>query len=457
MLWGSRFKKEFDKNALEFSSSLEFDVNLIEYDIKVSKVHARMLQKIGILSEDENLGIQKGLDIIYSKYNEGSWKPDKSIYEDIHSAIESELVNLIGESGKKLHSGRSRNDQVNTDVRLWIKNSINELKLNIMGLQKSLISVAEDNVQTLMPGYTHLQRAQPISLAFHLLAYVEMLERDIKRLNITFSEADEWTLGSGALAGSTIELDRQMTADELGFSKISSNALDSVSNRDFILDFLHTCNLCMMHLGKFSEELILWTSYEWRFIELDECFTTGSSLMPQKQNPDIPELIRGKSGRVFGHYISLLTVLKSLQLSYNRDLQEDKEGMFDSFRTLQDSLILMSAIIRSIKINKDRFREEIDGSLMLATDLADYLVKKGVPFRESHHILGTIVKFASENKIKLNEIKIEKFKEFTPLFEVDILDLLSSEKCLSNKKTIGSPNPELVEESLDIWKQKLFG
>ena len=248
MLWGSRFKKEFDKNALEFSSSLEFDVNLIEYDIKVSKVHARMLQKIGILSEDENLGIQKGLDIIYSKYNEGSWKPDKSIYEDIHSAIESELVNLIGESGKKLHSGRSRNDQVNTDVRLWIKNSINELKLNIMGLQKSLISVAEDNVQTLMPGYTHLQRAQPISLAFHLLAYVEMLERDIKRLNFTFSEADECTLGSGALAGSTIELDRQMTADELGFSKISSNALDSVSNRHFILDFLHTCNLCMMHL-----------------------------------------------------------------------------------------------------------------------------------------------------------------------------------------------------------------
>jgi argininosuccinate lyase len=452
MLWGSRFEKKFDETAMEFSSSLSYDINLIEWDIRVSKAHAKMLFKIGILSIKENEEIQKGLDIILFKYNDKTWNPDKSKFEDIHSAIEDELTKVVGKVGKKLHTARSRNDQVITDVRLWVKNSLNILITNVTQLQKSLLVLAEQNIKTLMPGYTHLQRAQPISLAFHLLAYVEMLERDKKRLNFTFTEADECILGSGALAGSTIELNRKMVADDLGFSKVSQNALDSVSNRDFILDFLNACNISMMHLSRFSEELIHWTSYEWNFIKLGDQFTTGSSLMPQKQNPDIPELIRGKSGRVYGNYFALLTILKSLPLSYNRDLQEDKEGMFDSFKTLNDSLIMMSALIESIEVKKGRFVEEIDGSFMLSTDLADYLVTKGIAFREAHNILGKIVKFATEENKKLNQISIEEYKKFNEVFENDVYKYLSAETCLDNKKTIGSPNPEMVRQKVIDWK-----
>ncbi|MCB9220076.1 MAG: argininosuccinate lyase [Ignavibacteriales bacterium] len=451
MLWGSRFNKKFDDKALEFSSSLSFDINLIEWDIIVSKAHAKMLNKIGILTQDENENIQKGLDIIFFKYKDGTWKPNENKFEDIHSAIEEELTNHIGEVGKKLHTGRSRNDQVATDVRLWVKNSANELIIAITNLQKSLIDQAKENVNTLMPGYTHLQRAQPISFAFHLLAYVEMVERDKQRLTFALNQADECVLGSGALAGSTIELDREFTSIELGFSAVSKNALDSVSNRDFILDFLHTCNLGMLHLSRLSEEIILWTSYEWNFIKLGDEFTTGSSLMPQKQNPDLAELIRGKNGRTFGHYLALLTTIKSLPLSYNRDLQEDKEGMFDSFFTLFDSVNLMSEMVKSFNVNKERFTNEIDGSFMLATDLADYLVKKGISFREAHNILGKIVKFATDENKKLNELELSDYKKFSDVFENDVYKYLSAETCLQNKKTFGSPNPNMVEDSIKNW------
>jgi argininosuccinate lyase len=455
MLWGSRFEKKFDDTAMEFSSSLSFDINLIEWDIKVSKAHANMLNKIDILTIEENIQIQKGLDIILFKHNDGTWKPDKSKFEDIHSAVEEELTNLIGDAGKKLHTARSRNDQVITDVRLWVKNSTTVLLGNLSQLQKSMLKLAEQNIKTLMPGYTHLQRAQPISLAFHLLANVEMLERDKKRLQFSFETADECILGSGALAGSTIKLDREMVAKELGFSSVSQNALDSVSNRDFILDFLNACNISMMHLSRFSEELIHWTSYEWNFIKLGDQFTTGSSLMPQKQNPDIPELIRGKTGRVYGNYFALLTILKSLPLSYNRDLQEDKEGMFDSFKTLNDSSILMTGLVDSIEVKEKRFTEEIDGSFMLATDLADYLVTIGISFREAHNILGEIVKFATQENKKLNEINLVEYKKFSEVFEMDVYKYLSAESCLENKKTIGSPNPKMVEKSIKSWKEKL--
>lgn len=455
MLWGSRFEKKFDDAAMEFSSSLSFDINLIEWDIKVSKAHANMLCKIKILSEKENENIQKGLEIILSKHNDGTWIPDKSKFEDVHSAIEEELTTIIGDAGKKLHTGRSRNDQVITDVRLWVKNSSKILLESASDLQKSLLKLAKQNIKTLMPGYTHLQRAQPISLAFHLLAYVEMLERDIQRLRFTFEQADECILGSGALAGSTIELDRNMTADELGFSSVSNNALDSVSNRDFILDFLNASNIAMMHLSRFSEELIHWTSYEWKFVKLGDQFTTGSSLMPQKQNPDIPELIRGKTGRVYGNYFALLTIMKSLPLSYNRDLQEDKEGMFDSFKTLSDSLMMMSALVDSIEVKQDRYVDEIDGSFMLATDLADYLVTNGIPFREAHDILGKIVKFATEKDKKLNQISIEEYKTFSNIFEDDVFKYLSADSCLENKKTVGSPNPKMVEEQIKKWQKTL--
>jgi argininosuccinate lyase len=282
-----------------------------------------------------------------------------------------------------------------------------------------------------------------------------MFERDKKRLVFTFNQANECTLGSGALAGSTIKLDREMVAKELEFSSVSQNALDSVSNRDFIIDFLNACNITMMHLSRFSEELIHWTSYEWNFIKLGDEFTTGSSLMPQKQNPDIPELIRGKTGRVYSNYFSLLTVMKSLPLSYNRDLQEDKEGMFDAFETLNNSLILMKALIESLEVNKDRFTEEINGSFMLTTDLADYLVTKGIAFREAHNILGEIVKYATDKNIKLNELSLEEYKNFNKVFEEDVYKYLSAETCLENKKTEGSPNPLMIKESIENWKVKL--
>lgn len=451
MLWGSRFEKEFDSTALEFSSSISFDINLFEYDIKVSKAHANMLNKIGILNDNENVKIQNGLDTIVTNYKNKSWTPDKTKFEDIHSAIEEELTKIIGEVGKKLHTARSRNDQVITDVRLWLKNSVSEIILLIQKLQKSSLNIASKHVNTLMPGYTHLQRAQPISFAFHLLAYVEMFERDKERFKFTFTQADENILGCGALAGSTIKLDRNLTTKELGFSRVSQNALDSVSNRDFILDFLHSCNLAMMHLSRLSEEIILWTSYEWNFIKLGDEFTTGSSLMPQKQNPDLAELIRGKNGRTFGNYFALLSTIKSLPLSYNRDLQEDKEGMFDSYFTLLNSLNLMSEMIKSIKVNKERFVEEINGSFMLATDLADYLVCKGIPFREAHNILGKIVKFATGENKKLNKLSIEEFKNFSKVFDEDVFNYLSAETCLNNKKTIGSPNPQMLEDSIKAW------
>jgi len=452
MLWGSRFTKQLDTNALEFSSSISFDINLFEQDIKVSKAHSKMLQSIGILTDKELVEIHKELNLIKDKFANKEWIPNDKEFEDIHSAIEDELTKLIGDVAKKLHTGRSRNDQVITDVRLWVKDSVKQLQTTFTNLQTSLINLASDNIKTLMPGYTHLQRAQPISFAFHLLAYVEMFERDKQRLNFSFEQADESILGSGALAGSTIELDRKLTAKELGFSSVSSNALDSVSNRDFILDFLHTCNLAMMHLSRFSEEIILWTSYEWNFIKLGDEFTTGSSLMPQKQNSDLAELIRGKNGRVFGHYLALLTTIKSLPLSYNRDLQEDKEGMFDSFLTLNNSVNIMAAMVNSMQVRKDRFTKEIDGSFMLATDLADYLVKKGIPFREAHNILGEVVKFAQTNNKLLNQITLNEYKVFSDKFEEDVFKSLSAETCLENKKTFGSPNPKMVEEQIEKWK-----
>lgn len=455
MLWGSGFDKKFDSLAMEFTSSLSFDIKLIEYDIKVSKAHANMLNKIDILSKEENENIQQGLDIILFKYNDGTWIPDISKFEDIHSAIEEELTNIIGETGKKLHTGRSRNDQVITDVRMWVKSSCELINSSITRFQKSLIGLAENHTKTLMPGYTHLQRAQPISLAFHLLAYMEMLERDKKRFNFSFTEADECILGSGALAGSTINLDREMVAKELEFSSISQNALDSVSNRDFILDFLHSCNTISMHLSRLCEELINWTSYEWSFIKLGDEFTTGSSLMPQKKNPDIPELIRGKSGRIFGNYIALLTIIKSLPLSYNRDLQEDKEGMFDSSHTVNNSLNMITSLIESIEVNENRFKDEIDGSFMFATDLADYLVKNSISFRKAHGIIAKIVKYATDRNKKLNQLSIDEYKSFSEVFENDVFNYLSASTCLENKRTLGSPNTELIKGQIRVWKENI--
>ncbi len=455
MLWGSRFNEKIDDFALEFSSSLSFDINLLKEDILVSKAHSEMLAHIGLIETKEAKEIIDGLNLIEMEYYAEKWRPDSSVYEDVHSAVEARLFEIIGPTAQKLHTGRSRNDQVATDLRIWIKSSCSVLINNISYLQNKLIELAENHTETIMPGYTHLQRAQPISFAFHILAYMEMLERDKKRFEFICKEADVSPLGSGALAGSTLPLDNDYTAKKLGFSKSSNNALDAVSDRDFALDFLNGCSIGIMHLSRFSEELIIWSSSEWKFVKISDKYTTGSSLMPQKKNPDMSELIRGKSGRVFGNYISLLTTLKGLPLSYNRDLQEDKEPIFDSFETYEKSLKIMGGIIGSIYISPNRFEEELKGDFSLATDLTDWLVLHGISFREAHKIVGELVKFAEKENKKFDSLSIEDIKKINPVFDISALETIHLERVLYRKKTKGSPNPDIVNSEIKKWKSIL--
>ncbi|MFA3783690.1 argininosuccinate lyase [Melioribacteraceae bacterium 4301-Me] len=455
MLWGGRFKKELDKLALKFSSSLNIDINLFEEDILVNLVHSEMLSNVGLITNEDFKKIKNGLNLILEEYRNGKWKPESEKFEDVHSAIESRLSELIGETAGKLHTGRSRNDQIATDERLWIKKVSSFLENNISNFQKTLIKVADVNINTIMPGYTHLQRAQPVSFAFHLLAYVEMLQRDKKRFNFVKNETNESPLGAGALAGSTLPLDRNYTTKKLGFAEPTRNALDSVSDRDFLLDFLNAVSIGMMHLSRLAEELILWSSSEWNFVQLPEEFTTGSSLMPQKKNPDMAELIRGKAGRTFGNYISLITTIKGLPLSYNRDLQEDKEHVFDSFFTYADSLTIMNKMFEKIEVNTNRFKEELKNSFILSTDLADWLVLNGIAFREAHRIVGELVKFCEENRISFSDLNLEQLKKINQIFTGDALKCLDVETSLQRKQTFGSPNPKLVKEQIEFWKDKL--
>jgi argininosuccinate lyase len=455
MLWGSRFNKKLSDGALSFSSSLQIDIRLYKYDILVSTAHAKMLEHIGILNSDELKIIIDGLQKVGNEIESEEWAPDINEFEDIHSAIEKRLTFHIGEIGGKLHTGRSRNDQVVTGIHLWQKNAILQLKGQIVSLQKELVNLADKHTNTILPGYTHLQRAQPISLGFHMLAYVEMLERSKERFNNVFVETDKCPLGCGALAGSTLPLDREFTAEELGFACITQNALDSVSDRDFIIDFLNACSIGMMTLSRLSEELIIWSTSEWDFVKIGEEYSTGSSLMPQKRNPDILELIRGKTGRVYGNYIALVTTIKGLPLSYNRDLQEDKEALFDSFDTYFNSLKMMTGIISSISVNKNRFSEELNGDFSLATDLTDWLVLKNIPFRKSHEIVGQIIKYAEEKNVKLNQLSLDELKMISPMFDESALEIFQIKNALSRKKTIGSPNPDLVSKQIKMWKERL--
>lgn len=454
MLWGGRFSQQINKDALEFSSSLNFDINLIEEDIECSKAHSEMLMKINILTEEEFKKIFDGLNLIKEEWESGVWSLNKD-EEDIHSAIESRLKELIGITAEKLHTGRSRNDQVATDLRLWIKKQSSKIKQLIIELQKTFLKISEENIETIIPGYTHLQRAQPISLAFYFLAYMEMLERDKERVSFVFNESDYSPLGSGALAGSTLPLDRKFTADKLNFQNVSRNALDSVSDRDFAIDFLNLCAVGMMHLSRLSEELILWSTSEWSFIKIGDSFSTGSSLMPQKKNPDLAELIRGKTGRVIGNYQSLLVVLKGLPMSYNRDLQEDKELIFDSFNTYSNSLIIMNQMLSSIEFNKTRFIQELEGDYSLATDVSDWLVLKGIPFREAHKIVGKLINYAESNQKKLNHLTLEEIKSLNPIFNEEVLNLFKIETALNRKQTFGSPNPNYVKSEIEKWKSKI--
>jgi argininosuccinate lyase len=455
MLWGSRFDEKIDDSALEFSSSLSFDINLLKEDVLVSKAHAEMLADAKLIGDEDAKKIINGLNLVEAEFNSGKWKPDGSLYEDIHSAVEEKLFDLIGLAARKLHTGRSRNDQVATDLRLWIKSSASKIMSSILYLQKKLVDLADNHTETLIPGYTHLQRAQPISFAFHLLAYVEMLERDKKRFGFVHNEADVSPLGSGALAGSTLPLNNELSASKLGFSKSSSNALDSVSDRDFALDFLSACSIGIMHLTRFSEELILWSSSEWKFVKISDRFTTGSSLMPQKKNPDMAELIRGKSGRVYGNYFALLTTLKGLPLSYNRDIQEDKEPVFDSYNNYSKALSIIAGIIESLEVNTKRFEEELKGDFFLATDLADWLVLQGIAFREAHKIVGELVKFAEQENKKFDSITLDEMKKINPIFDNSALKIIQLEGALFRKKTKGSPNPCFVKNEIEKWKSEL--
>ncbi|MCF6269333.1 MAG: argininosuccinate lyase [Melioribacteraceae bacterium] len=455
MLWGGRFKEKLNDTAMEFSSSLSFDINLINEDIQVSTAHAEMLATIGILSKDELSEMVAGLETIKNESSAGKWNPDTLEYEDIHSAIESRLGELIGATAGKLHTGRSRNDQVATGFRLWTKKAITSLSEQLSIFQEALLLLSEKHTETIMPGYTHLQRAQPISFAFHLLAYVEMLERDKKRLQFVLDETDSSPLGCGALAGSTLPLDRNITTEKLGFSKPSSNALDAISDRDFVLDFLNACNIGMMHISRLSEELILWSTTEFNFIKLGDTYTTGSSLMPQKKNPDMAELSRGKTGRVYGNYTAIATMMKGLPLSYNRDMQEDKEPIFDSYKSYSQALAMMTGMINTLSVNENRFIKELEGDFLFATELAEWLVIKGVPFRESHHIVGEVVKAAEENDVKLHQLTIEQLKNINSIFDETALEVFKADGALYRKKTYGSPNPDMVRTEIKKWKTKI--
>ncbi|OUM85363.1 argininosuccinate lyase, partial [Parageobacillus thermoglucosidasius] len=415
-LWGGRFTKTAEEWVDEFAASIPFDQELVEEDIEGSLAHVTMLGKCGILPSGDVEKIKSGLLALLEKAKQGKLKFSVA-YEDIHLNIEKMLIDEIGPVGGKLHTGRSRNDQVATDMHLYLRKRVTEIMELIKELQKVLVEKAEEHVETIVPGYTHLQRAQPISFAHHLLAYFWMLERDRERFRESLKRINKSPLGAGALAGTTFPIDRHLTAELLGFSGIYENSIDAVSDRDFIIEFLSNSAMLMMHLSRFCEELILWSSQEFQFIEIDDAFATGSSIMPQKKNPDMAELIRGKTGRVYGHLLALLTVMKGTPLAYNKDMQEDKEGMFDTVKTVTGSLKIFAGMIKTMKVNADVMEKATKQDFSNATELADYLANKGVPFREAHEIVGKLVLTCIERGVFLADLPLEVYKEASPLFE----------------------------------------
>ena len=447
-LWKGRFLKAENSLAEEFNASIEVDQRLYKQDITGSIAHAKMLAKQGIISEDEALAIESSLHEILRDIEAG--RVEFTIeQEDIHMNIESILTERLGAVGKKLHTARSRNDQVAVDIRLYLKNEISEITGLLEELNKTLTDLAKENQNTVMPGYTHLQRAQPVTLAFHLLAYREMFFRDKNRFQNCYEGTDSLPLGSGALAGTTYNTDRDYLAEELGFSKICKNAMDAVSDRDFALEFLSCCSIAMMHLSRFCEELILWSSSEFRFIELDDAFSTGSSIMPQKKNPDMAELIRGKTGRVYGDLMTLLTIMKGLPLAYNKDMQEDKQPVFDAGDTLKSSLVIFTQMIATMKIHSDVMEQAAKSGFMNATDAADYLVTKGLAFRDCHEIIGRIVLYCIEKNVAIEELTLEELKGFSDKFEEDIFENIDIRACINAKKSKGSTSFESVEQMLN--------
>jgi argininosuccinate lyase len=442
----SRFQKGVDKAVEKYVASISFDWRLYKHDIAGSVAHAQMLAKQGLISEKDAERIVSGLVSIRDEIEQGKFK-FKPELEDIHMSIESRLFEKIGGVAGKLHTARSRNDQVALDMRLFVKEAISETVSRVKDFQSALLDIAESNKTVVMPGYTHLQQAQPILLAHHLLAYFEMLQRDVMRFQNCLKRTDVLPLGSGALAGVAYPVDRNFMAKKLGFSELSANSIDAVSDRDFAIEYEAAAAITMMHISRLAEEIVLWSSAEFGFVELDEAYATSSSIMPQKKNPDMAELARGKTGRVYGNLLSLLTVMKGLPLAYNRDMQEDKEGLFDAVDTLLSTLEVFTGLIKTLKINASRMEQAMSGSYVLATDLADYLVKKGLPFRQAHEIVGKLVQYAINKNKGFHELSLDEYRNFSPIFADDVYGI-TAEASVEARNAAGGTAPKQVAAAL---------
>ncbi len=450
-----RFRKKANKMAQDYVASIPFDQRLYRQDIEGSIAHAKMLAKRGIITNSDAESIIAGLTSIRAEIEQEKFS-FKTELEDIHMNIEARLFEKIGDVAGKLHTARSRNDQIALDLRLFIKEEILKTIDELKTLQRSLVELAEANKDVIMPGYTHLQQAQPVLFAHHLLAYFEMFQRDKERFRDCFKRTDVLPLGSGALAGVSYPIDREFVARELGFSKVSTNSLDAVSDKDFVIEFEASAALTMMHLSRLAEEFILWSSIEFGFIEIDETFTTGSSIMPQKKNPDVAEFARGKTGRVYGHLMAILTTMKALPLAYNRDTQEDKEGLFDTVDTLHSTLRVFAEMVKTIKVNVKRIREAIKRDYLLATDLADYLVKKGLPFREAHSVVAKLSEYAVTNHKSFHELSLSEYHNFSPLFDEDVYNI-TLESSVAARNIVGGTSPQQVEAALTRAREILNG
>ena len=451
-LWGGRFTKATDQKVFDFNASISFDKNLFTQDIEGSVAHAVMLGKQGILTSDEKDSIVKGLSGIREDVENGRLLIDET-QEDIHSFVEATLISRIGDAGKKLHTGRSRNDQVALDMRLYTRAHVLITDNQLRDLLLAILQVMEENLDTYMPGFTHLQKAQPVTLAHHFGAYFEMFKRDRMRLKDIYARMNYCPLGSGALAGTTYPLDRNYTASLLGFEGPTLNSMDSVSDRDYLIEFLSALSTIMMHLSRFSEEIIIWNSDEYRFIDIDDTYSTGSSIMPQKKNPDIAELVRGKTGRVYGALMALLTTMKGLPLAYNKDMQEDKELTFDAINTVETCTELFTGMIQTMKFNKDIMAKSAMNGFTNATDAADYLVNRGVPFRDAHSIIGKLVLYCIDNEKSIDQLSMEELKAVSDKFEPDIYDAVSLKTCVEKRLTLGAPGLAVMKEVIKINKE----
>ncbi len=455
-LWGGRFTKETDRLVYDFNASIRFDRRLFHQDIEGSIVHVKMLAKQGILTESERDSIAAGLEGIREDVDAGRLVIDETC-EDIHSFAEAELIRRIGDVGKKLHTGRSRNDQVALDMRLYIREQVIETDRLLKELLSVILKIMEENVETYMPGFTHLQKAQPVTLAHHFGAYFEMFKRDRQRMADIYERMNYCPLGAGALAGTTYPLDREYSAELMGFYGPTMNSMDSVSDRDYLIEFMAALSMVMMHMSRFCEEIIIWNSNEYQFVEIDDAYSTGSSIMPQKKNPDIAELVRGKTGRVYGALMSLLTTMKGLPLAYNKDMQEDKEVSFDALDTVKSCIVLFTGMLDTLKVNKERMEKSAMNGFANATDAADYLVMKGVPFRDAHGIIGRLVLYCIEKNTSIDALSLAELKAISEQFDEDIYEAVSLKTCVEKRLTIGAPGAEAMRRVIELHREYLKG